>query len=466
MKQLKYIIFFLAFLFSHQLIAQSAAQAQKQFDAGEFSSALTVYRLLVKKSPSNPAYNYYYGACCYETGALEESVPYLEKSAKRKYIGAFRYLGKAYADLYRFDEAVESYERYISLLEDKKRDTAEAEKEMEALQRASIMYKSVEDVTVIDSMVVNKNDFLSLYKLSKESGTLAQEGKSIIYQTEKGDKRIISQTDDTGKSLLYTENKLINEWSSPAPITSLNELGNVNYPFLMGDGVTLYFASDEEGTLGGYDIYVTRYNTDDNDYLKPNNQGMPFNSPSNDYMLAIDELNDLGWFASDRYQPEDSVCVYIFVPNTSKKTLDYDTTNPAVLRNAATLRSIKRTWKDDDKVHEAKQRLSALLYAKEQKQQKKEDFEFIVNDNITYTSLNQFRSDEARHLYQQIIQKQKDYAILSKELTDKRQQYAEGNKQTSASILDMEKRVKQLHDEIEALTGQVRNTEIKTTVNI
>ena len=371
MKQLKYILFLLIFLFSHQLTAQSVAQAQKLFDAGDFSSALSAYRSLVKRNPSNPAYNYYYGACCYETGAPEESIPYLEKSAKRKYIGAFRYLGKVYADLYRFDEAVESYERYISLLEDKKRDTTETEKEMESLQRASIMYKSVEDVTVIDSMVINKDDFLNLYKLSKESGTLAQVGKSIIYQTEKGDKRIISQADDTGKSQLYTENKLINDWSSPSPIVSLNELGNVNYPFLMGDGVTLYFASDEEGTLGGYDIYVTRYNTDDNDFLKPNNQGMPFNSPSNDYMLAIDELNDLGWFASDRYQPEDSVCVYIFVPNTSKKTLDYDTTDPAVLRNAATLHSIKGTWKDDSKVHEAKQRLSALLYAKEPQQQKK-----------------------------------------------------------------------------------------------
>lgn len=464
MKQLKYIIFLITFLFSHQLMAQSAAQAQKLFDAGNYDSALTTYRSLVKRNPSNPAYNYYYGACCYETGALKESVPYLEKSAKRNYIGAFRYLGKAYADLYRFDEAVESYERYISLLEDKKRDTSEAEKEMESLQKASIMYKSVEDLTVIDSIAVNKDHFLNYYKLSKESGTLVQEEESVIYQTEKGDKRIISKTDDTGKSQLYTCNKLINEWTTPSPIVSLNESGNVNYPFLMGDGVTLYFASDGEGTLGGYDIYVTRYNTDDNEFLKPNNQGMPFNSPSNDYMLAIDELNDLGWFASDRYQPEDSVCIYIFVPNASKKILDYDTTDPAVLRNAATLRSIKETWKDN--VHEAKQRLAALIYSKEEQQRQKGEFEFIVNDNITYTSLNQFHSNEARSMFQQVIQKRKDYDALTKELADKRQQYAEGNKQMSASILDMEKRAKQLYEEIRTLTDKVRNTEIKTTVNI
>lgn len=46
---------------------------------------------------------------------------------------------------------------------------------------------------------------------------------------------------------------------------------------------------------------------------------MPFNSPANDYMYAIDEFNNIGWFASDRYQPDNKVCIYVFVPNSSKK---------------------------------------------------------------------------------------------------------------------------------------------------
>ena len=41
-------------------------------------------------------------------------------------------------------------------------------------------------------------------------------------------------------------------------------------------------------------------------------------------MYAIDDYNNLGWFASDRYQPEGKVCVYVFVPNESKTTYDYD----------------------------------------------------------------------------------------------------------------------------------------------
>ena len=64
----------------------------------------------------------------------------------------------------------------------------------------------------------------------------------------------------------------------------------------------------------------------------PENVGMPFNSPYNDYMYVIDEFNDLGWFASDRYQPEDKVCVYVFVPNESKQVYDYESTSPKCFR--------------------------------------------------------------------------------------------------------------------------------------
>lgn len=35
--------------------------------------------------------------------------------------------------------------------------------------------------------------------------------------------------------------------------------GLIAYPFLMQDGQTLYFAYTGPGTLGGYDLYVTRY---------------------------------------------------------------------------------------------------------------------------------------------------------------------------------------------------------------
>ena len=222
-----------------------------------FEKALQTFKVLVKKSPSNPSYNYYYGACCYETGNVVEAIPYLEKSAKRNYINAFRYLGKAYYDQYRFDEAVDCYEQHISLAEDKKRNTEAAEAELSQVHKAALMYKSVEDVAVIDSFVVAKENFLNAYRLSKETGKLTQQDRTITYETEMGNQQILSQPNEEGTYQLYTRNKLINGWSEPVAVNSLNDLGNVNYPFLMGDGITFYFSSDGDGSLGGYDIFVS-----------------------------------------------------------------------------------------------------------------------------------------------------------------------------------------------------------------
>lgn len=102
---------------------------------------------------------------------------------------------------------------------------------------------------------------------------------------------------------------------------SINDSINANYPYVLTDGATIYYAADGENSIGGYDIFVTRYNTNTNTYLTPENVGMPFNSPYNDYMFAIDEFNNLGWFASDRYQPEGKVCIYVFIPNSSKRCI-------------------------------------------------------------------------------------------------------------------------------------------------
>lgn len=462
----KYIVALLALGFAGSVTAQNVEQAKKLFIQGEFEEAKPMFQSLVKKAPSNANYNYWYGACCYETGAKEEAQSYLEKSVARKVIDAYRYLGKLYYDMYRFDDAVDNYEQHIEWLEKKKRPTETAESELEVIKQAARMIKGVEDVAVIDSFVIDKNDFLKAYKISKESGTLHQDNSvaGTIYQSEMGNKVVYGDKDSEGRMQLYSRIKLIDDWSEPEPLTSLSEQGNVNFPYLMADGITLYYASDGEGSLGGYDIFVTRYDSESSGYLRPDNIGMPFNSPANDYMYVVDEFNNLGWFASDRYQPEGKVCIYVFVPNESKVVYDYESTDPQSLMDAASLRSIKTTWKDADKVRIAKQKLAAMMYAKDAGQ-KKGDFEFIIDDSAVYHTLTDFRSSQARALFQQMMLKEKDYDALCKSLESKRLQYTQaGNAQKKSltpSILDLEKRTEQLSKEIKQLMVAVRNEEIK-----
>ena len=460
----RYIFYLIAWCCIGTLSAQTLSQSKKLFENGEYEKAKIAFAKFIKGSPNNAEYNYYYGASLYETGELKKSLPHLEKSAKRNYIGAFRYLGKAYADLYRFDEAVENYETHIEWLNEKNRDTEQAEAELSELLKKARMFKSVEKVAVIDSFVVSKNKFLDAYKISSTSGKIQwNDGRNgTVYENEMGNKRLLSEEKDSLMQL-YTQEKLLDGWGEKIAVESLNDSCNVNFPFLMGDGTTLYYASDGEGTLGGYDIFVTRYDSEDNTYLRPSNIGMPFNSTANDYLYAVDEFNNLGWFVTDRNQPTDTVCVYVFVPNESKETYNYEATDPQVIMDAATLRSIQTTWTDEEQVRDARQRLAALKYGKE-KEVKKTDFQFIVDDSATYTVWEDFRSKEAQNMYRQLVQKEKDLNQLQTNLAQKREQFATenglGRKKLEPSILDLEKRIPQLVEEVEKLAIEVRRLEI------
>ena len=83
----KYILFLICSFFLGGVSAQTLEQARTLFTKGEYEQAKPVFKKYTKSQPSNGNYNYWYGACCYETGEKKEAQPYLEKSAARKYGG-------------------------------------------------------------------------------------------------------------------------------------------------------------------------------------------------------------------------------------------------------------------------------------------------------------------------------------------------------------------------------------------
>ena len=467
----KYILFIICSFFLGGVSAQTLEQARTLFTKGDYEQAKPVFQKYAKSQPSNGNYSYWYGVCCLKTGEPEEAVKYLETAVKRRVAGGQLYLGQAYNDTYRFEDAVNCFEEYIADLSKRKRSTEEAEALLEKSKADLRMLKGVEDVCIIDSFVVDKANFLSAYKISEESGKLftfneffQTEGDhpGTVYETEIGNKIYYSEKGERGNLDIFSKNKLLNEWSNGRPLPgSINESGNANYPFVLSDGVTIYYATDGEG-LGGYDIFVTRYNTNTDSYLTPENVGMPFNSPYNDYMYVIDEFNDLGWFASDRYQPEGKVCIYVFIPNSSKQVYNYEGMDPDKMISLAQLHSIKDTWTDTDAVEAAQERLRTAANAKPQTT-KKHDFQFIIDDHSTYYQLDDFRSPQAKASYGKYNQLEQSYKQLQEKLEDMRSEYSRANKQEkdkmSAAILDLEQRVRQLSTEMEQTAIQVRNLE-------
>lgn len=290
-------------------------------------------------------------------------------------------------------------------------------------QKITNMFAATQKINIIDSIVIDKDKFLDGIKLNKESGSITKynnffktqdQPHSYVYCNEFGNKCYYSKSDSTGGSHLYTSDKIGGKWASPTRISFDLQSDNLNYPYMMTDGTTLYFASKGEGSLGGYDIFVTRYDTDNDKFLKPDNIGLPFNSTANDYMYAENDLDSIGWFVSDRNQAEGKVCIYIFIPSETRTTYDPTVYSQAEIHRFARIQSIKDTWINDNIHNEYMERYNAMI-TRENKETSKEDFEFIINDDITYTSLNDFKSPTDKEEFASLL---KSKALLNDKLSN------------------------------------------------
>ena len=264
---------------------------------------------------------------------------HLESAVKRRVPSGQLYLARAYNDLYRFEEAIETYETYISDLRKRKRSTEEAEQLLEKSKSNLRMLKGVEEVCFIDSFVVDKEKFLDAYKISPESGKLfmydtyfndsGKEG-GTVYETELGNKLYYSEMQPDSTLSILSRNKLLDKWSDGSLLPgSINEAMNADYPYVLTDGITIYYASDGPGSMGGYDIFVTRYNTNTDSYLMPENVGMPFNSPYN--AICTSSTNSTTWdgLPPTATSPKANVCIYVITfPTHPSKCYNYEGDGP------------------------------------------------------------------------------------------------------------------------------------------
>ena len=262
---------------------------------------------------------------------------------------------------------------------------------------------------------------------------------------------------------LFTRSLLLDEWADEKLLPMNDDTDtDDNYPFVMPDGVTIYYASKGNGTLGGYDLFVTRYNLNSDTYLAPEQLGMPFNSPYNDYMIVFDEIKGLGWFVSDRFQPEGQVCVYLFIPN--ENPIRVETEDIEVKRARAAIRSIRDSWQEGKDYAELVQLAHQAIPFGKPKIEK--DFELVIKDDRVYYKWDDIQSSEARSIYQKAFSMKQELEGIEKKLAPQRMDYTltnstERKEQLGASILQMENRRSELLAQIKELEKQARNAEIR-----
>ena len=335
-----------------------------------------------------------------------------------------------------------------------------------AQETADDMLASTQQVVFVDSVVVDKTEFLNAYLLNPEAGTLQTYGQffktdaepySVVYQNELGDKCFFSQ-----KGRLYTSDMIGNQWSTPTVLEGLGRYQRLNYPFMLADGTTFYFAAISDEGQGGLDIYVSRYDNESGSFLKAENIGMPFNSEANDYMYVINESDSIGYFATDRRQPEGKVCIYTFIPNQTRRVYSTDDYDEEEIRSRAAITSIKDTWGNGQARKRALARIEQLRNRPAKKKASGE-FCFVVDDDHVYTSLNDLRNADNRDRMKQLQEQQQKLAKLDSELDKARRYYGKATTNERLTlheeILNKEEEQLQLQASIRQLERLIRQTE-------
>lgn len=341
-------------------------------------------------------------------------------------------------------------------------------------QRLETMRGFTQKVMFIDSVVVSKSKLLSSLNIPDEAGSIqaynnffntTDQPNSIVYLNQLKNKCVFSKFTDGGWDL-YSKEMIGGKWSNAVPLKGLDILGDdvdINWPFLLSDGTTLYFAAKGEESIGGFDIFMTRYDETTQSYLKPENIGMPFNSIDNDYFFIVDEYDGIGWFATDRKQPEGKVCIYSFIYNDVRENYVVDEYTPEQLRQLSEIHSISQTWTSNQARLDALEQLTAV-YKRKFTQQKKNDFVFVINDELTYTTLTDFRSVEAAEMYVNLNEIIRKKSKLDSSMERARIAYPTARQahreQYKQQLLAAEKQSEKYETDIKNLSKEIRRIEL------
>ncbi len=421
---------------------------------------------LARESPKNRVLSRKAGIALQEAGRYKDAITYYLKSDNSGNLGA----AECYFYLYDYDKAEEYLDKYLE-----KRSKGEEEKDKDfsygdgtetidwtdnlrsRIELGRSMLDRVEKIEIIDSINVPSDEFFRFIKLAKSAGSLGDESViddvvtetalqqlgvtslwAPVYSSESGDDVIWYGSTENGDSKMFESIRLTDgSWDKPNELFDYASIfGNANgswvsYPFLMSDGVTLYFAADGENSLGELDIFISRRDSDG--FLQPSNVGMPCNSPYNDYLYAIDEENGVGWWASDRNQLDDSVTIYTFIPQELRVNYPVETPN---LTDYARVNSIAMTQNESTDYEKIRKRIASSGASK--RGNAKMNFEFALPGGRIITSMSQLSNPQSVNALNEYLSEKENYDKLREELASLRQAYANRDKSVTDRILSAE----------------------------
>jgi len=339
-RKLSLILCIVSILSGFSLLGQTTVSEKKlrktadeYFSYGAYHKALPLYKELVKANRDNPYLNYNIGVCYFEYEKnYREALFYFQLAKQfagdKPPVELYYYLAKSFHLKKNWDEAIDNYQKYISLLNKKEEELKhEVEHRIEMCQNGKKICASENTLYKIDSIPQINSEFgdyaplisadesmmiLTSRRKNKNSAYLDFDGMPFedMYithlnknnqwntpqpinslNTEKHDACVTLSADgqylyyyhsDRTKGDIYKVQFLGKNWGSPEKINkNINSKYQENSLTITPDGTTIYFVSNRKGGVGEKDIYEIHL-LEDSTWSEPVNLGNTINTPYNE----------------------------------------------------------------------------------------------------------------------------------------------------------------------------------------
>lgn len=140
-------------------------------------------------------------------------------------------------------------------------------------------------------------------KKIEHSASISADGNTLFFV--RGENKD-AQTD------IYICRKLPNgNWSEPFKLgEQINTDYHEDFPYLSTDGVTLYFSSEGHNTMGGFDLFKSVWNPEENTWTQAENLGFPVNTTDNDRSISLTPDNRAGYISAWRPGGQGDLDIY------------------------------------------------------------------------------------------------------------------------------------------------------------
>jgi hypothetical protein len=329
-----WILLLLLILTAHLSFAQETEadlklKADKLFDAEQFVEATPQFLHLIALNPRSPEYNYKYGTCLlFNSYKKQDAFKYLNYSITDPNIApeAYFYLGKAFHLNFQFNEAIKNYNIYIQKSGGKPNPNFDINHQIEMCQNGKKLLTTITDLVVLEKKEIEYASFFRLYNLADIGGVMLitaeyqskidkkknhtplihfPDQAQTIYYSSYGD------SEKGSKDIYYRKRLPDGKWGLPAPVAgNINTTFDEDFPYLSPNGEYLYFCSKGHNSMGGFDVFRSKFDPENNSFGQPENMDFAISSPDNDLFYVVDSLEKNAYFASSRQSQNGKIHVY------------------------------------------------------------------------------------------------------------------------------------------------------------